>query len=72
MSDKTTGLYNQYFVEKMDDPTNKHRKCQYYVLDINHDKFAGAALRAYANACESEYPNLALDIRNLICRSIKP
>ena len=27
-----------------------------------HDKFAVPALRAYATACENEYPNLAEDL----------
>jgi hypothetical protein len=33
------------------------------VLDLKHDRFAGPALRAYADACEAEYPLLARDLR---------
>ena len=32
------------------------------VLDLTHDKFALAALRAYQVACREEYPLLAADL----------
>lgn len=44
----------------------KHASCEYFVLDLQHDKFSGPALRAYADACEAEYPQLAADIRQKI------
>jgi hypothetical protein len=65
MNDYQRGLYRKYHVERLNDPTGKHKDCQYYVLDLAHDKFAGPALRAYAYACEVEYPSLAADLRQL-------
>lgn len=44
----------------------KHYGCEYFVLDLAHDKFAAPALEAYADACEKEYPLLAADIRSKI------
>lgn len=66
MSDKNRGLYIKYEVQRLDDAAGKHNDCDFYVLDLVHDKFSKEALTAYANACESEYPELAKDIRNRI------
>jgi hypothetical protein len=46
-------------------PPAKHAGCRYYVLDLDHDAFAGPALLAYADACEAEFPALAADLRRL-------
>lgn len=81
MNDDTKrGLYGKYKVERNDGssaPGGKHEKCEYFVLDLEHDKFAKAALRAYAKACGKKYPALALDLRSLMkrptncgCRSV--
>lgn len=61
--DRQLGLYGKYRVERMHDAHGKHAKCDYFVLDLVHDKYATAALTAYASACESEYPLLAKDLR---------
>lgn len=61
--DSERGVYRKYSVQRLNDPTGKHRECTYFVLDEVHDKFAGPALRAYADACESEFPDLARDLR---------
>lgn len=65
MGDKTKGLYRKFSVHRTDDPAGlgKHSDCDYFVLDMTHDVFAPAALRAYADACEAEYPLLAADLR---------
>jgi hypothetical protein len=66
MSDKTKGLYNKFEVKRTDGQSNaggKHDSCEYFVLDLTHDPFAIPALMAYADACESEYPALAADLR---------
>ena len=66
MSDDTKrGLYQKYDVRRLHDPNGKHVACRYYVLDLDHDGFAGPALRAYADACETTYPSLAADLRRL-------
>lgn len=60
------GLYQKYTVTRTDGssgPGGKHEHCDYFVLDWKHDRFAIAAARAYADACESEYPDLAEDLR---------
>jgi hypothetical protein len=69
MGKREVGLYNKFFVERTDGtgaPGGKHHGCEYFVLDLTHDKFAKAALAAYANACRSEYPLLAADLRKKV------
>lgn len=66
MSDKSRGFYNKFFVERTDGTSaagQKHDGCEYFVLDLTHDKFAIAAIVAYAKACELEYPKLSADLR---------
>lgn len=63
--DKDRGLYGKFRVERVDGssaPGQKHHNCQYFVLDLTHDKHAPAALRAYADSCKAEYPKLADDL----------
>jgi hypothetical protein len=67
--DAALGLYDKYKMIVRNDGQSaiggRHFGCQYYVLDITHDPFAAPALRAYADACEAEYPALARDLRAL-------
>ena len=76
MSDKNRGLYDKYRVERGDGSSEKGRKhhgCGYFVLDLRHDKFAWAALDAYAKACEAEFPLLAADLRkDSVCGEARP
>jgi hypothetical protein len=65
---RTEGLYpeGKYYVERLDGRGGrgeKHEHCQYFVLDVTHDSYSRDALLAYADACESEYPLLADDLR---------
>lgn len=65
MSDNDRGLYQKYTVRRTNgssEPGGKHEHCEYFVLDLDHDKFAYAALKAYANACKKEYRELARDL----------
>ena len=39
----------------------KHEFCLYFVLDLDHDIHSTAAILAYADSCEEDYPILALD-----------
>ena len=67
-NDKDKGLYTKYSVTRRDgssEPGQKHADCSYFVLDINHDRYATVALRAYAKACAKEYPQLAKDLLRL-------
>lgn len=67
MSDPTRGLYSKYAVKRTDgssDPGGRHEGCEYFVLDLTHDPHARAALEAYADSCEGDYPLLARDLRD--------
>lgn len=69
MSDKTKGLYNKFDVRRTDgnsEKGGKHHGCEYFVLDLSHDVHACAALSAYADSCEREYPLLAADLRKRV------
>ena len=69
MGDPTRGLYRKFNVTRTDGQSGvgkKHDGCYYFVLDCTHDKFAEAALRAYANACKTEYPLLAADLAAML------
>lgn len=60
------GLYQKYNVTRTDgssNPGRKHYGCEYFVLDITHDRHAVPALAAYAASCEGEWPQLASDLR---------
>ena len=66
MADQERGLYEKFIVRRMDGSSSrgrKHADCEYFVLDLMHDKFAAAALKAYADACAEEFPLLAADLR---------
>lgn len=56
------GLYRKYDVRRLNDPASKHTECEYYVLDLDHDRFSLPALLAYARSCNKQYPELARDI----------
>jgi hypothetical protein len=65
MGDRNRGLYGKFIVERTDGksaPGEKHHDCEYFLLDLNHDKYAVPALRAYAEHCQAEYPALARDL----------
>lgn len=62
-ADKSKGLFTKYDVRRRSDPEGKHTNCEFFVLDLVHDRFAAAALSAYAQACSAEYPQLAADLR---------
>ncbi len=63
MNDEERGLYRKFSVKRLNDKKRKHVGCSYFVLDLNHDPYAAAALRAYADACEAAFPALASDLR---------
>ena len=69
MSDTERGLYRKYRVERLGGTPGKHDECEYFVLDLMHDLHARAALRAYAESCKEEFPNLARDLRKMVNRT---
>ena len=64
--DADRGVYDKFkTIERTDGrsaPGEKHEGCAYFVLDLNHDPHAVAALRAYAGSCRKDYPGLAADL----------
>lgn len=60
------GLYNKYRVERLWSPgsTKKHDDCDYFVLDLSHDKHAHPAIAAYVQSLreQGEYGMLADDL----------
>jgi len=69
MGDKRRGLYAKFEVHRMDGrdrPGQKHDGCRYFVLDLDHDPLAYAALKAYADAAaHCGYTALARDLHKL-------
>lgn len=66
--DAKRGLYKKFKVERMDGKSasgEKHYCCEYFVLDMDHDAHARAAIAAYVQSLEyaKEYPQLAADLR---------
>jgi hypothetical protein len=56
------GVYEKYIVKRTDGkdgPGERHAECSYFVLDLTHDPFAIPAIKAYAQACEDQYPILS-------------
>jgi hypothetical protein len=67
-TDKPTGLYHKFKVERTDGqstPGKKHAECEYFVLDMDHDYHARSAIEAYVRSLEDaeEFPELAHDLR---------
>lgn len=59
------GLYGKFRIERADGRDargEKHDGCDYFVLDLTHDKHAKAAIRAYAHDCREERPQLSRDL----------
>lgn len=63
------GLYGKFNVSRVDgssEPGGKHHGCQYFVLDVTHDRHSSIALLAYADSCSAQHPELAKDLRKLV------
>ena len=69
MSDTTRGIYGKFDVARTDGssgPGGKHEHCRYFVLDLDHDPHAEAALGAYAQSCVKTHPVLTGDLLAII------
>jgi hypothetical protein len=69
--DRTRGLYRKYVVYRTAPSgagplTEVTEPC--FVLRYLTDPHARAALAAYADSCEQDYPNLATDLRHALER----
>lgn len=65
----TRGSYRKFEVRRLDGkdkPGEKHDGCAYFVLDLEHDEHARAAMSAYADDCREKRPALATDIREAL------
>ena len=74
MGDPKRGLYEKFLVTRTDGRSaegEKHHECQYFVLDLTHDKFAMMALERYAMTCAGEYPILSADLTKLLDEAIR-
>lgn len=63
--DGERGVYRKFKVERSDGSSKeggKHARCRYFVLDLDHDPHAAAALWAYAESCKEAFPDLACDL----------
>jgi hypothetical protein len=61
----TDRLHRKYIVDRTDGssgPGGKHEHCDYFVLDLVHDRLAHGPLEVYARAAEREHPFLADDL----------
>ncbi len=59
------GLFRKFMVQRVDGSDKqggKHYGCEYFVLDVDHDPHAKAALQAYAQACAKSHPQLSADL----------
>lgn len=59
------GLFRKFEVRRVDgsdQPGGKHHGCRYFVLDMEHDQHAPAAIRAYAESVSKSHPQLAADL----------
>ncbi len=66
---KERGLHRKFIVKRedgADKPGGKHDGCLYFVLDLTHDEHALLAIRAYAESCRNEQPELADDLFKIL------
>lgn len=65
-NDRDRGLYEKFRdIDRTDGRSlrgEKHHGCEYFVLDLDHDPHAVAALKAYSLSCRRSHPKLAADL----------
>jgi hypothetical protein len=69
--ERSIGLYQKYVVQRADGssaPGGKHEACDYFVLDLVHDRLALVAVKAYADQCRYRFPLLHLDLIEMLAR----
>ena len=65
--DPNRGVYKKFEVTRTDGSSaegGKHHGCRYFVLDLDHDPHARAAMEAYAKSVRKTHPKLYADILN--------
>lgn len=69
------GLFRKFEVRRVDGsdgPGGKHEGCEYFVLDMDHDQHAPAALIAYAHACKDTHPQLSAELMEQFGKPAEP
>ena len=59
------GMFRKFEVRRIDGsdrPSGKHHGCRYFVLDLDHDQHAAAAMAAYAQAARETHPTLSAEL----------
>lgn len=59
------GVFHKFDVRRVDgsdQPGGKHHGCRYFVLDLDHDPHAAAAMAAYAQDCKATHPTLSAEL----------
>ncbi len=59
------GIFHKFDVRRTDGsdrPGGKHYGCRYFVIDMDHDAHASAALSAYGVSCKDTHPGLSADL----------
>lgn len=59
------GIFHKFTVNRVDgsdQPGGKHEGCDYFVLDMDHDPHAKAAIQAYALSCAQSHPQLSAEL----------
>ncbi len=72
-ADLSKGLYRKFTVERTDGsskPGGKHENCEYFVLDMDHDPHARAAISGYVASLKAAgvYLKLARDLERKYLR----
>ncbi len=72
LDDRARGLYPRYELKRLDGTPGKHNKCDFFVLDLTHDKHAAPALLSYAMSAQADgFKQLADDLFSKIQPYIK-
>ena len=69
MGDPERGVYEKFIVHRRDGRSlegEKHDGCEYFVLDLTHDRHCVEALRSYAESCRTDFPLLSRDLFKVV------
>lgn len=72
---KQAGVKAKYIVTRLDGssgPGGKHAHCPLFVLDLEHDPWADAAIKAIIEHCSPYAPLLAGDLRKWLQQRVWP
>lgn len=67
--DHDLDLKQPYTVIRLNDKTNKHKDCDFFVLNLTTDERARKAAAKYVELCRKDYPALAHELSEKILRN---